>query len=609
MNNHSITGKSAFWAISIFVTTLFCPSYGQNADVVLPFRLPFPDDMEKVNRLDFDKDGDPDAIRYTIHGDIPVMWIDDDDDMKPNDWEGDLDNDCILIDRNKDGVFAGPWDFSVDYGDEDGNGIADVQLIIANGDDKIRHEWDWSSDIMWFIDDGEEDANFGYIDWNKIDLKCWEHYGHTNFYADYHGQTAFTKMNVSSFRLHDFRYSWENPFFFFDMDNDTHSEMAIRLEDTPVFKNKPEGINGRVNNALFEDLNEGIDATFIGVLDKVYISFDLDNDNSASNEFDFDMSLQFNGEEGYDYNQMKHPFKSINGLKEADRFLFDARWRHLTELVYPDRDAAWNITFKDGNWEECWFVFDEDDDCNRWERVELLQPKDIFKHGMLNQGLDHNPQADEMGDRGEFDLDNSGKGNLYLASFDGRIHLYGAEWGAWRIDQDAYSFQGYGGLYDRSDYVRSQIKADTYATVKYSDTDENGFIDLLEYDLDGDMLFEHTLSFDALGIDDENEIINMQTSSYKSLSDLYTKMSDQMWGKAQQAIATLKTLGLNTSWYSFYMQPTSLREKYNYGYWINFYCYWDMRNYFKGTNQEDKIVEVDKAFVSGNWGLLSISKN
>ena len=249
-------------------------NYNENLDLLLPFRMPLPNNVENIERLDLDNDGDIDALKYYIYDDIPVLWIDDDDDMKLDDWEGDLDNDCLLIDRNKDGIFAGPWDFSVDYGDENNNGIADIQLIIDNESPSKRFEWDWSANIMWFIDDGEEDANFAFIDWNKLNIKCWEHYGHSNFYTDYHGQNTFTKMNVSSFRLHDFRYSWENPFYFFDVDNDTHTEMAIRLEETPVFRNKPDGINGRVNKDLFKDIDPEIDAAFLGVLDKVYISFD-----------------------------------------------------------------------------------------------------------------------------------------------------------------------------------------------------------------------------------------------------------------------------------------------------------------------------------------------
>ena len=286
--------------------------------------------------------------------------------------------------------------------------------------------------------------------------------------------------------------------------------------------------------------------------------------------------------------------------------MYDSRWRHLKELIYPDRDAAWDIIFKDGNWEECWFVFDEDDDCSRWERVELYQPKEIFNTGMLNNGIDHNPQADEMGDRGEFDLDNSGNGNLYIASFDGRLHLYGAEWGAWRIDQDAYSYQGYGGLYDRSPYIRSQYKAEQYATVKYSDTNNNGFIDLIEYDLDGDTIFEHSLSYAKLKVEDKCEIIEIANSDYNSLSDLFASISENIWEKSQQAIILMKRLNLKTQWYSFYKQAESVQEKYSFGYWLNFYCYIDIRNFYIKQGLSEKALELDRAYLSGNWNNFQL---
>ena len=36
---------------------------------------------------------------------MPVRWIDDDNDMKIADTEGDKDSDCLMIDRDKDGKF------------------------------------------------------------------------------------------------------------------------------------------------------------------------------------------------------------------------------------------------------------------------------------------------------------------------------------------------------------------------------------------------------------------------------------------------------------------------------------------------------------------------
>ncbi|MFQ6927807.1 MAG: hypothetical protein ACLRS8_06770 [Parabacteroides merdae] len=64
------------------------------------------------------------------------------------------------------------------------------------------------------------------------------------------------------------------------------------------------------------------------------------------------------------------------------------------------------MTFKEGKWDKVWFTYDEDDDCNRWERVELYQPRDPFKVGKNQGGIDNNGQADPAGDRGEWDEDN-----------------------------------------------------------------------------------------------------------------------------------------------------------------------------------------------------------
>lgn len=56
-------------------------------------------------------------------------------------------------------------------------------------------------------------------------------------------------------------------------------------------------------------------------------------------------------------------------------------------------------------------------------RVEFYEARDPFKVGAGNGGLDHNTQADAAGDRGEWDMDCSGKGNLYISPLDGRLHL------------------------------------------------------------------------------------------------------------------------------------------------------------------------------------------
>ncbi len=547
--------------------------------------------------IDLDKDGDPDAIKALLNDSIPVLFIDDDDDMKWNDQQGDTDSDCLLLDRNRDGIFAGPWDFSVDWCDNNKDGKADIQLVVNNGGSRLRNYWDWSADYMWFFDD-DEDGIMHYIDWNRLTIQAWEHSGHANFYKDYQGNSTFLKMHASSFRINDLRYNWENPFIFYDDDKDGLSDWAIRLVDTPVFRDKEDA-----NELGFDNIDTAYDVRFTKKINYAALTWDLDKDNSAGNEFDFDMSMLFRGN-GFTYEHDKYELKNWKGLLQADTFLFDTRWRNLDHLFFPNRYIAYSSVLKKGDWQETRLVFDEDDDCNRWERVEFYDPKDLFISGTEKGGLDHNKQADVAGDRGEFDLDNSGKGQLYIGSWDSKIHLYGAEWGAWRIDQLAYAFQGFGGNYERWGRERLERGLSVFPTVYYRDTDLNGFFDFIAYDLNGDRIFEDSVSFIKLGIDDKASLINISTFKYTDFQKLFETAAMKSWEQSQKALKVAKACGIDTYWYNFYTFPKSLHQRYEFGYWLSFYLYQDLRHQAKVKLNFGRVDLIDKAYYSGNWELL-----
>jgi hypothetical protein len=292
--------------------------------------------------------------------------------------------------------------------------------------------------------------------------------------------------------------------------------------------------------------------------------------------------------------------------KQSEFLFYDKRWRQLDELIYPNRDSAWNLIFKKGNWNYCSLVFDEDDDCNRWERVEFYEPKDLFKMGASNGGLDNNPQADVIGDRGEFDTDFSGNGKLYVGAFDGRIHLYGAEWGAWRIDQTSFAYQGYGGLYDRwRGKGRMEQTVDKFALIKYEDTDNNGFFDKILYDLDGNKIFEDSVSFAAIGLNDTQTLFSSEAMPIGKAQEKFKTIANNTWLRARQAIVIAEKTGLSTDWYNFYKKPLSLHQKYEYGYWLNFYIYHDLRDHYKANADTQKLNKLDRAFYSGNWQLMN----
>ncbi len=548
--------------------------YWGNGNLLTPFRIPLPLNKDDIRYIDLDNDGDPDVLQTKLNGNIPIQWIDDDDDMKIGDIEGDTDSDCLMIDRNNDGTYGSEHDLIIDWDDENGDNLADLQVLVdySGFDDRGL----WKAHYMWFID-SDKDQLFNYVDWNTLMMEGWEHSGRAKFFLDYHGKSIFLKVHTNTFNINDLRYNWENPFLFYDPDNDGQTEMSIRYIDSPIIIKDAPPIRKNQNINKIKPT-----VLFTKKITSVQMGIDLDNDTNPENELDYDMSLKFSGK-GFDYSDQIHKYKSLRGLPEADKYFFDPKWRQLSELIYADHKKGYELIFERANWDECWFVFDEDDDCHRWERVEFYSPKDLFKVGSKKGGLDDNPQADVAGDRGEWDLDFSGKGKLYIGKFDGRLHLYGAEWGAWRIDQNAKYYQGWQGWRGKNLQPEDLVdkEPEIFPTVKYTDSDNNGFFDIIEYDLDGDKIMETKINLSAMGIDDSCSIIDISKFKYSDFNNLYKIVAEGLWEKAETFLIIAKEYNINVNWYATLMYPKSLREKYYNGYWLGFYLFNDLLHYAK----------------------------
>ena len=541
--------------------------YWNQGKQIMPLRIPI---GERPEFMDLNGDGRQDAVKSYIHGDIPLLWLDEDGNMKEGDREGDTVNDCLLLDRDKDGIY----DLVIKYADQTGNGRADLQLII-----NYPHCGRNTRDFMYVLDD-DGDGVFNYFDWNAMELLCWEKNGISDFYTDYSGNSTFLKTHRMPEQLQDLRYQWENPFIFYDCDGDGLSEMAVRFCDGQLADKAAEA-------AGFDLMQHQ------GWMHWFSIGIDMDNDNAAGNDFDFDMTLCYRGEKAIDYRNLSHPLRNMRGMPEADKFFPDARYRLLTELIYPDRKQAFKVGFA-GKWQRAIFAWDEDDDCGRWERVELYDNVDAFKIGSNKGGLDNNPQADVSGDRGEWDEDFSGGGNIYIGRFDGRIHLYGAERGAWRIDQNTRYFQGFNRSWQNTAPGR-------FATVEYLDENGNGFLDCIQYDLDGDHSYEVRVSLAELGLDDSCEVLDVSRMKYKDYTRLFRKVSDGMWRRAQAARKVAGKYGLELSWYAKLQDAHSLRERYHNGWWLQFYIYKDLEDRFIRTGDSESLKRLNHAYYSGNW--------
>ena len=528
-----------------------------------------------LERIDLDNDGDADVLRYTTGNGFNVQWIDDDDDMLPTDTEGDTDNDCLMVDRDKDGRYGADGDVVVDWVDADNDGKADLQLFSEFAREKDKNKAFGPGHFMVNRDLDKDDIT-NYIDWNTFRLRGWIHDGKSDFFEDYSGQTLFMKIHASPQNINDLRLNWENPFLFYDEDKDGLTEFTIRLLDSPKGGDK-------------------YITSLTGNIDHAAMSYDLDNDNTPANPFDFDMTVLYRGS-GFDYMDQVHPIKNLRGLPEADQYFMEPRIRQLTEFIYPDHESAKDLIFNRGKWNQAWFVYDEDDDCERWERVELLDNKDPYIVGAKQGGLDHNEQSDPVGDRGEWDMDNSGKGNLYVSPLDGKIHLFGAEKGYWRVDQNAYAYQGMGGMYDGYGPGRGIKEPEKFPLISYEDTDKNGFFDKISYDLDGDRTADFSFSLKELGISDQARVHDISKMQYADFRALHQTVASATWEAAKGYAALAQKNGINTSWYALLKNPRSERQQYSFGYWLKFYLFMDCLEKAKAEGNPQQMAEVTKAY-------------
>jgi len=541
--------------------------YWNQGSRIMPLRIPV---GERPEFLDLNGDGRQDAVKSYIYDDIPILWLDEDGNMREGDIEGDTVNDCLLADRNRDGKY----DLIIKWADQSGNGKADLNLIIEYPRDGIHN-----INYMYVLDD-DGDGVFNFFDWNIMTLSCWEKNGISDFYTDYSGNSTFLKTHRIPDVMEDLRYQWENPFLFYDWDGDGLSEMAVRFCD------------GQLPSQAAKDAGYDL-LQHQGWMHWFSMGIDMDNDNAPGNDFDFDMTLCYRGEKAVNYSECVHPLRGMRGMPEADRFFPDPRYRLLTELIYPDRKQAFDKGFS-GKWQRALLAWDEDDDCGRWERVELYDNLNEFKMGAGQGGVDNNPQADVAGDRGEWDEDFSGGGDIYIGRFDGRIHLLGAERGIWRIDQNTQYYQGFNRTWQNTAPGR-------YATVEYLDENGDGFIDCIKYDLDGDREYEFETSLHELGIDDKCEVIDVSKLKYRGYTRLFKKVANGMHKRSQAALKVAGKYGIETSWYAKLMHPTTLREKYHDGWWLQFYIFKDLESKFEREHDIASLKNLHHAYYSGNW--------
>ena len=552
---------------------------------------------DEIVRLDIDHDGKPDILERWWNG-KRVRWLDENGDMLPTDTRGDQVGDVMQIDKNGDGLYDSETDINIKWADNDGDGRADLQAFVTQGREWSNGKFDPAESHWMVFIDVEKDGVLGWLDWTKFDFgnDNWGYTDKTDWLPDYNGDAIFLKVHRPPQSLPDPRLNWENPFAFYDFDGDGASEMAMRWLD-PV-------------PALDKDGHTNLS----GVLSEAFVTFDLDNDSTKGNETDYDMSLRGAGGPGVPYRQFVHKYPALKGNPKFDGCFQWNNWRQIDELMYMPHEKSYDAFFN-ARWATMYFVFDEDDDDHRWERVEMYYPmhgfggpKDIdlystkkWRRGNYAElamagpdekpGISGHPQADSLGDRGEFDEDNSGGGKLYVGVFDRKLHLAGAEWGAWTVDKNG---EFHGGSKTPSP---KPIAPRVEEVVKYTDTDNNGFLDTIEYDYDGDRTIDLRVSLldyrtSSNPHPDVVPLIDTQKERWQGLNVLFGKIASQSFQEALLVYHAAWRRGLTTPEMDKLASASTIGERYDHGYWLKEKLFREIRARVRGTQLEKDLTRL-----------------
>lgn len=521
--------------------------YPKETDIASPRFSQLPSTPNKFPLYtDLDNDGDPDVIELWWN-EKRLRWLDEDDDASANDVWGDLQNDSLQVDMDGDGFYDGPSDYNVKWADRDDDGIADIQLFSRNP----AEGFDWvfaKSDAIYFVMiDPDNTGVLTDIDWADLSVSWTRFDKGPNWRTNYHGNSTFLKEHAPIWSVENPQYSWENPFLFYDWDDDGLSEMSIRVADQRQF-----------------DKNDRNRLRFDGIVDEAWLSYDIDNDSGRDNEMDYDFTLNVAGKPGLDYRDQRHDYPQVKAPDWVLPYYRNAKWRQQTQFVYLDRKDAVNSLFN-AQWKRAYLTVDEDDDSHRWERVEIYYPGDpyVLKRLNKNSPISH-PQSDALGDRGEWDTDFSGEAKLYRAPWDGKMHLLGAEKGMWTVDINREYWAGV----HPNEVGSTKMPEKVAEVITYADTDDNGFFDRITFDYDGDRKIDRSDSLLALNVEDIATIIDVTQTSWDGLRLENSNSANRSWREAQRLFTLAFRYGYVDNQIISFSKASSVQEKQIKAFWL-----------------------------------------
>jgi hypothetical protein len=395
--------------------------------------------------IDHDCDGKPEEVWFIDidprHNEskrpILVRVIDEDGDLEMG-GEPDLDSDLYLADWNADGQV----DAVVDYEDIDGDRDVDLMSMFFYDARYGLRAW-------WGRDDGDDNLLWYDVDYYYYQNPCQNntHFGgDETFFAFYikPGEKYWTPF-------------FENPFLFYDLDGDGITEEVLR-------------VSGQ------ED-----------VVHTIRWSFDLDNDATVVNPRDFDVSLSAYAP-GLEIGNRVTTWASDEHSEVGNILRVEKKQsetiviRDIPSHLVLKRSEAISF-FSDIKWSKVLMTWDENDLNKAWDgkRTDIERWEGIIAAPSTEKGFEFpvigGPDCGPYNKRYQVLTKPSLPNEFYFNPAEGRLHIKNSDKTWLRVDYD----------YDN--------KEDMYYL--WTDTNNDGFLDKVEVDINGDGRFDDSWQFDV----------------------------------------------------------------------------------------------------------------
>lgn len=400
----------------------------------------------KRHYVDKDGDGIPEEVwfidlspRHTqAKRPLLVRVIDEDGDLVMG-GEPDTDSDLYIVDWNADGMV----DSVIDYEDLDGDQDAD-RMGIYSYDEK------YGLRVWWSRDDGDDNLLWYDVDYSYVQQSCEtrSHFGGDESFISFH-------INPGEQRWSAF---FENPFLFFDRDKDGVTEEAIRVL----------GRDNKINSLRW--------------------SFDADNDATSRQPRDFDVSisayadgwtLEKNQSEHHDQDWSTLTFGENQGETLSIRGIPAGPVLRRNMATFFLEQVTWGrvlMTWDENDLNIAWTPTNNTYAIERWEGVIAASPAE---HGYEMPGIGW-PDCGPYNKRYELLLHPEAPNAYYFHPADHRIHLKNSDKTWIKVDYN------------------NDAKIDMYYL--WSDTDNDGIVDQISIDTDGDGIFDDSWKLATVGV-------------------------------------------------------------------------------------------------------------